>query len=83
MWVLMTGIGIRFSLGVSLFFNSAETPSSGAFGLPGTLLRARSCLSPGTAAPLSCSSEASLRSIQASFASHYLILQHKTSVLKC
>lgn len=26
MWVLMMGIGIRFSLGVSLFFNLVETP---------------------------------------------------------
>lgn len=75
MWVLMTGIGIRFSLGVSLFFNSPETPLSEAFGLPGTLPRARSRLSPGTAAPRSCSSEASS---QASFASPYLILRHKT-----
>lgn len=83
MWVLMTGIGIRFSLGVSLFFNLVETPLSGAFGLRGTLLRARSRLSPGTAVPLSCSSEASLRSSQASFTSHYFIFQHKPSVPEC
>lgn len=69
MWVLMMGTGISFSLSVSLFFNLVETPLSGAFGLPGTVPRARSLRSPGTAASLSCSSEASLRSSQASRAS--------------
>lgn len=88
MWVLMMGIGIRFSLGVSLFFNLVETPWSFKLSVFQGLCRGPVPLAVrGTAAPLCRSSEASLRSSRASYCMHLatttLVPQHETTACEC